>query len=120
MSSMLADDSEVTALRERLTAQLRTALKGRDANVAAALRSLLARLDQASAVPMTKDHVPVFGQSGEVPRRFLSWSDALALITEEIEEKRRAIATFDELNLGAEVERLTQQLELMQGFLREG
>lgn len=116
MSSMLADDTRVTALRERLTADLRSALKARDPNSAGAIRSLLARLDQASAVPLTSEHAPVFGNSGEVARRYLTWNDARRLIELEIDEKRHAIATFEAIQMQAEVERLTQQLDVMRRY----
>jgi len=113
---MLADDSKVTALRERLSAHLRTAMKARDAARSDALRALLARLDQATAVPLTNEHAPVFGRSGEVPRRSMTWTEAQALVQDEINEKRRAIATYKDLKVAAEVERLEHQLDFMRRY----
>ena len=116
---MLADDDRVVALRGRLSADLRAAMKSRDAETAAAVRTLLSRLDQASAVPLTREHAAMSAGSSEVQRRFLTWNEATALLSDEIAEKRRAIATFADLNMAAEVSRLTRQLHAMERYIDE-
>jgi len=116
---MLADDERVIALRARLSADLRTAMKSRDMDSAGAVRTLLSRLDQASAVPLTREHAATSAGPSEVQRRFLTWNEATALLSDEIAEKRRAIATFADLNMAAEVSRLTHQLHAMESYIAE-
>ena len=89
-----AFDAE-TALRARLAADLRVALKARDAVAIPVLRSLIAALDNAGAVPTDGRYTPVFGLSGDVPRRDLSSTDIAGLLAAEAAERRAAIAAYE-------------------------
>ncbi len=85
------------ALRGRLAADLRAALKSRDAAATSAIRTLAAALDNAGAVAVDPDrkYVPTAGPSVEVTRRTLSEADLAAIIAREIAERERAIADYE-------------------------
>lgn len=110
---MLADDPAVVRLRTRLGEDLRLAMKQRDAVAASAIRSVLSSLDNASAVPQTRDHVPVFGRHGDVPRRYLSWSDAEALLADEAQDRREAASTYEALLKDEDAQRMRRELDVI-------
>jgi uncharacterized protein len=113
MTSMLADDPSVVRLRTRLGDDLRLAMKQRDLVAASAIRSILSSLDNASAVPQTHEHVPVFGKRGDVPRRYLSWRDAEALLLGEAQERRQAASTYESLLKDDDARRMRRELEVI-------
>ena len=96
-----------TGLRERLGGALRQALRSRDAVAVSALRSALAALDNAEAVPdggsdgsASATHPRLAGTtlgvgSAEVPRRTLSDDEQRAVLQAEIDERLFAAAQFD-------------------------
>jgi uncharacterized protein len=75
-------------LRTRIARDLRVAMKARDASSVAALRSLAAALDNATAVPIPSRILP--NESTEVPRKELSQEDVHAVLMREIAERRDA------------------------------
>jgi len=117
MSHLEADEPAVTQLRRRLAEDLRVAMKQRDAAATSAIRCLLARLDNASAVQQTRDHVPVFGESGDVPRRFLSLREAQVLLTEEADLRRQAAQQYAQLDKVADSRRVRSEYEVMTRYI---
>ncbi len=89
-----ADDA-AQAMRLRVAGDLKLAMKARDAAEISALRSLLSALDNAGAVATTARNVPVYGRSGDVPRRALSASEVEGLATREIAEREASIAAYE-------------------------
>jgi hypothetical protein len=89
------------ALRDRLTAAMRL----RDRQTAGAMRSVLAALENAEALPVTPHETMVTTSEhvaggavglgvGEVPRRLLSPLDESAVVQREIAELRSASSTL--------------------------
>lgn len=93
-------------VEERLRAALREALRSRDRVATAALRSVLAALDNSTAVPVAPrpaaggaGSVHVAGGvaglgAGEVPRRELTAAETAAVLRAEIAERRAAAAAY--------------------------
>ncbi len=81
--------SEVERLRERIAQELRVAMKARNASSVAALRSLTAALDNATAVPIPSRILP--NERTEVPRKELSLEDIRAVLMREINERNEAV-----------------------------
>lgn len=75
-------------LRARIAQELRVAMKARNASCVAALRSLAAALDNATAVPIPSRILP--NERTEVPRKELSLEDVRAVLMREIAERRDA------------------------------
>ena len=105
-------DAEL-AFRARLAADLKTALKTRDAAEISAVRSLIAAIDNAGAVATPAKNVPVYGQSGDVPRRDLSPADLEHLLGAEIAEREEAVATYEAGGQRDAAERLRAQLRVL-------
>ena len=89
-------------LRERLRTALPAALRQRDAPLVSALRSTLAALDNAEAVPIGQhdpgslalEATPVGGGTREVPRRDLSDEQVEQLVRAEVDERRAAARLY--------------------------
>jgi uncharacterized protein len=81
-------------VRARIAEDLRAAMKARNVPRVAALRSLAAALDNATAVPMPLRARP--NENSEVPRRSLSPEDVRAVLMREITERREAAFTLRE------------------------
>jgi uncharacterized protein YqeY len=90
-------------IEQRLRTALRAALRARDAVAVSALRSTLAALDNATAVPSSDAPAPgaspiagaVVGLgAAEVPRRELTEAEAVAVVRAEIAERTAAAQTY--------------------------
>lgn len=83
-------------LRSRLRAGVTTALRQRDRVTADALRSVLAALENAEAVPApsTSEHIVGVG-AADVPRLHLDEAAEQAVVEREIAELRSAAAEYD-------------------------
>jgi hypothetical protein len=75
--------------------------------------SLISRLDNASAIPLTREHAPVFGRSGDVQRKFLTWDDAYSLLADEIQTREAAASTYTALHQHEEAQRLLRELRVI-------
>src|SRR4051812_20723111 len=88
-------------LKQRLQAALPTAMKARDSAAATALRSALAAIENAAAVP-APPALP-FGQptvglgATEVPRRHQDETEIARIVAAEIAERRAAATEYDRL-----------------------
>lgn len=89
--------TETSPLRTRLSADLRLAMKDRDTLTTLTLRSLLEAMDNASAVPMTAEHVPVYGRSGDVPRRIVTEDDYRLIVQNEAAARQAAALEYERL-----------------------
>ena len=85
------------ALKERLRADLKAAMQARAADEVRLLRTLIAAVDNAEAVPGEHKNIQrAFGDpSGEVARRELYGEDLATLLGHEIEERLAAAAGYD-------------------------
>jgi uncharacterized protein len=93
------------AIRERLHHALRDAMRARDSAAASALRSALAGLDNASAVPPGQAPAAANGPhfagavaglgAGEVPRRGLAAGEAERIVRAEIAEREAAAGGYE-------------------------
>lgn len=109
------------ALRNRLAA----AMRARDRQTAGAMRSALAALDNAEAVPVTSHGTSVATSEhvagaavglgvGEAPRRLLSPDDERALVEREVAELRSSSAALAEAGRherSSELIRIAETLE---------
>jgi uncharacterized protein YqeY len=114
-----------TILRRDLTA----AIKTRDRVAVAALRSALAAIENAEALPENRDgqttvaneHVAgsVVGLgAAEVARRHLTESDLRAIIQNEADQRAEAAAGYEQLGRGEHAERLRSEADLLRRYLR--
>ena len=107
-------------LREQMKTDLSAAMKARELEAVAALRSVLAAIDNAEAVPADQSTglvKPVLGQRNEVPRKALSVDDIRQIVQHEADERRAASAKYADLGLDAEAERLARAAELIASYL---
>ena len=109
------------AFKDRLRADLKAALQARDSAKVGVLRTLIAALDNAEAVPVEGSaHVTpptgtrAFGDpSGEVARREIDGPALDALLTGEAEARLAAAEDYDRHGREAEASRLRQEAELI-------
>jgi uncharacterized protein YqeY len=105
-----------TALKGRLSADLRAAMKARDTWAVAAIRTLAAAIDNAGAVPVAPDRrllIPVVGQSAEAARRNLSDADLAAIVERERVERERAIVDYEAGGQTEAADRLRYELAVI-------
>ena len=114
-------------LRARLQTGLRRAVKTRDTDAVAALRSALGAIDNAEAVPSPASATgltagPIAGArrgagAGDAPRRSLSEDDIRAIVVAEIAELRASAAQYRRLGRHQQAERLGNRADLLDGLL---
>lgn len=107
-------------LREQMKADLTRAMKARQNDTVATLRSVLAAIDNAEAVPVsetTLPSAPVMGQNNEVPRKVLSAGDIRQLVQKEIDERRTASVKYAHLGQTTEAARLQTAATLIATYL---
>ncbi len=110
----------MSEIREQMKVDLRQAMKARDTEQVATLRSVLGAIDNAEAVPIVAVSSlvePVIGKSNDVPRKLLSTEDIRQIVTHEIAERQRAGQTYAELGQSAEAERLQRAATLLISYL---
>lgn len=102
------------ALKERLRADLKTAMREKRADEVALLRKLIAALDNAEAVP-TEGYRPraLDDSRGDVARRQLDGAEVDALLAHEIAERRAAAEEFDRRGRPDDAVRLAREAELI-------
>ena len=105
-------------LRAYLGAELRGAMKARDTVAVATIRSLLSALDNAGAVIETPAHAPVFGRSGDVPRRELTAADIEQVLAAEAEERRVAADGYERRGRRDDAARLRAELAFIAKLAR--
>ncbi len=117
---------EVDPVRERLGTALRLAMRGRDRVAVSALRSAIAAIGNAEAVPV--EDAPGAGAietaltgvgAADAPRRVLSEADVIAIVREEISERDEAAAELDGLGREDASEPLRAGADLLREVLGE-
>lgn len=97
-----------SSLRERLRAALPVAMKARDRNATAALRSALGAIDNAEAVDGSDVRAGAIESSAvglgaaERARRDLTESDIAGIVRAEIDDRLTAAGEYDALSGGAD------------------
>ena len=100
-------------LRARLKAELPKAMKARQSNAVAALRTVLAAIDNAEAVAVDTLLVPLVGRSNDVPRKVLTEKDIEAILQREVTELCAAVAQYQQIGKVAEAHQLQAGLEVL-------
>jgi len=118
------------AIRDRLHRALRDAMRARDRVAASALRSALAALDNAGAVPPGPAPVAASGPhfagavaglgAGEVPRRGLAAGEAEQIVRTEIAEREAAAAGYEGAGHGEQARRLRHEAGILTSVLDAG
>ena len=105
-------ESKSALLVNRLKAHLRQAMKERDTVVVMTLRTMLATLDNATAVEVDTSQVPLVGLTPDVPRRELSEAQQHELLVSEAQQRRAAMQLYEEMGQQAEAQRLRRELKV--------
>jgi uncharacterized protein len=104
-------------IRSRLKSDLLGSMKSKDTVAISVLRSLLAALDNASAVPVDVTHVRVFGRTGDVPGKALSAVDCEGILTEELRSRSLAAAEYVRLGRDTEAARLRKEIAVVERYV---
>ena len=114
---MTDNDEAPLPLRDRLAQGIRAATKAGDTATLGTLRVLLSALDNATAVPLSRDHIPTVGKSSDVPRRELSADDMRQILRAESARCHRVIGEYERLGRGAEAERLRTEVAVIARYI---
>jgi len=102
-------------MRARIAQELHVAMKTRNGSRVAALRSLAAALDNATAVPLPSRVLP--NEKREVPRKALSLEDVRAVLLREIAERRDAVFTLRAHGCFDEVAAVEAEIEVLEQYV---
>jgi uncharacterized protein YqeY len=108
-------------LAVRMRSDLTVAMKARDRDAVVALRTALAAIANAEAVPV--DEVPsppaepIVGRAQEVPRRVLAPSDVEAIVRREVEDRRDTIEELRGRDQCETIERLSAEIAVLERYL---
>ena len=108
------------SLPDRLRAGLLTAMRQRDAAAVSALRSALAAVENAEAVPRAEPSsvAPAVGLGGtEAERRDLSPAEVRDLVLAEVADRRAAAAQLEQLGRDDRARRLLREAEVLESHL---
>ena len=109
--------TEISPLRTRLSTDLRLAMKNRDTLTTLTLRSLLEAMDNASAVPMTAEHLPVYGRSGDVPRRIVTEDDYRLIVRNEAAARQAAALEYERLGCSEAAAHVQAELNVVMRYI---
>jgi uncharacterized protein YqeY len=126
----------MSTVRSRLQTALRAAMKERDAAAMSALRSALAAIDNAAAVPASRhrpaapseappsENVPIAGGvaglgSAEVARRAVTEEEAAAIAAAEAADRRAAASDYRAAGRGDRADRLLSEARAIESALEE-
>lgn len=105
-------------IRPRLRADLLEAMAGGEQVRIRVIRTLLAAIDNASAVPTPSSAFTVVGY-GDVPRRSMDRSEVEKVIGREIEERVTAAGEYRLHGKEAEAGILDEEVDILRGYLEE-
>jgi uncharacterized protein YqeY len=114
-------------LRDQLRAALPAAIKARDRTAVAALRSTLAAIDNAEAVPpdegadggsLAIEHVPIGAGATEVPRRELTAQEIELIVRDEVADREIAADGYGQAGQTAQAEKLLAEAEVLEKYLK--
>lgn len=111
-----------STLQLRLRADLKVAMRERRASEISCLRSLIAAIDNAQAVPLGALHqryvVRQFGDDAvEVPRMLLSDAELDGLIDREISDRTAVARELRELGQAERAARLTEEVAVIERYV---
>ncbi|KMO74384.1 hypothetical protein BST22_15385 [Mycolicibacterium chubuense] len=119
--------TEPGQFREQLRRDLRRALVARDQDRISALRTLIAAVDNAEAVPVNDDALrwtdgPIAGsasgvRSTEVPRRQLAMTDVHAVLRDLIGEYDTHTRDYRSMGRHDAADRLRRRADTLRGYL---
>jgi uncharacterized protein YqeY len=114
-------------MRADLRRDLSAALKSRDRAAIGALRSALAALENAEAVPAdssgstgaSSEHVAGTVEHGaaEAPRRHLTEAEVRAVVEAEVHDRRSAALEYEQLGRGDHAVRLRAEADVLARYL---
>jgi uncharacterized protein YqeY len=116
----------MTDLRHRLQSALMPAMRARDTATVSAIRSALAALANAEAVPVEHPRAPltdgpIAGAVGvgaaEAPRRELGPDEVHEIVSAEVVERREAAAELAQSGRHDAAQRLTDEANALAGLL---
>ena len=107
-----------TALKERLRADLKAAMQARSTAEVGVLRTLIAALDNAEAIPGVQySALPrAFGDASEVARLDLDEATVQTLLAGEVQARLAAAADYDRHGRNDEADRLRREAELVSRY----
>ena len=110
------------AMKTRLLADLRAALKERRACEARVVRTLIAAIDNAEAPPADAGPGPMAWHefrsgAAEVERLFLSCADVRRTLQAEVDERESAAAELERLGRAGEATALRSEADLARRYL---
>lgn len=104
-------------IRERLKEGLLAAMKAKNLEAVAALRTALAAIDNAEAVEPGNQSAPIVNRSADVPRKALSEEDIIALVRSEATDLRKAAVQYDSIGQVKRAEELRLKLKALEPFI---
>lgn len=104
-------------LRESLKKGLLAAMKEKNLEAVAALRTALAAIDNGEAVEPVSQSAPIVNRSADVPRKVLSEDDMLAIVRREATELRQAAVQYDSIGQPKRAEELRRKLKALEPFV---
>ncbi|HEX3423135.1 MAG TPA: hypothetical protein VHS33_07015 [Sphingomicrobium sp.] len=112
----------VEELRSRLQSDLRDAMRNQARNEIAVLRTLLAEIDNAQAVPVGDLHerysVRNFGDgSAEVPRRSITYAQLQERFCGDHDERLAAAAQLETIGQVGEAKRLRNEAQIVKRYI---
>ncbi|TFU03387.1 hypothetical protein EUV02_09420 [Polymorphobacter arshaanensis] len=116
------EEDAAEALKRRVRADLGVAIKQRHAAAISALRSLMAALDNAQAVPTDAQHVRYVprdfaDRSAEVARLKLTPADVARLVAHEVESRHAAAAQMAEHGRSDHAEKLLAEAAVLKVYV---
>jgi uncharacterized protein YqeY len=99
-----------------LRSDLLIARKKRDSLTADTLRSVIAAVDNAGAVPVSMGIHAIGTGSTEMPRRELSEQDLIKIVESEIAEMQQAVKEFGDAN-STYTDELNKKIALLENYL---
>lgn len=107
------------SVRDQMKADLRRAMKERDKATMTTLRSLLAAIDNAEAIPTQQDGPAdlTFDKVDDVARKLLTEADIQAILQKEHAERLAAMTNYEELGRSDIVAQLRVEVELIARYL---
>lgn len=113
--------SAAATLKERLRADLKTAMRARATHEVRLLRTLIAALDNAEAVPVEGMHdfsrpATSAQHAGEVARRELDHAEVEALLASEADARELAAAAYERHGRPEDAARLRNEVALILAY----
>lgn len=117
MNSQLLENDPNKAVRQQLKADLVVAMRARQRVATATLRATLSAIDQAEAVEVDPNFVPLTGFIKDVPRKLLTEADIAAILQREMDDLTEALADYERLGNAEKVAELQEAREVLQRYL---